>query len=427
MFLDIVRDLTVRFAKYKCLYRLDTTAHSYSKLLRSSVKNEPINMRGSQNASPKLLSSHRKTPSKRTTVGESTLQPFEHMTSTLNEPNVRFSVAERESQVEHHFPPSRQSVNIREEEPQHRLSHAKTSSHRKPRESVDVYAQKEVIVPREMIIHAFRNNLSKNETFIDCSGIGGVFVEIFQNAGLRVHDKAVWKLVQEIKDFMPRKLSEKGFLDLFDLSQTKEFLACFNGSVAADMTMPLEFSPGHLNQSPELERNRSFSIDKNDSTLRSFSAITNNELSPVQSRLNDKSISHAGDHSFQLNRSIDAHNRSSLGHRDNNCVLDQIGEHGQHLANNTSLRKSNYYHSLSSDTTDTQKHMYESSDPVKDSTPVQWNVIYGNEVAEFFAKLLPYSLTPPRPVIGKETQNTMIKEIMPSTLEHLLLSTILGK
>lgn len=61
-----------------------------------------------------------------------------------------------------------------------------------------------------------------------------------------------------------------------------------------------------------------------------------------------------------------------------------------------------------------------------DFTEIKPADFYGNELAELYAKISPHTVTPPRPIFNKEMQQSVLKEVLPSTSEYQLIDSILG-
>ena len=51
---------------------------------------------------------------------------------------------------------------------------------------------------------------------------------------------------------------------------------------------------------------------------------------------------------------------------------------------------------------------------------------YGNEVCELYMKISPHTVAPPRPIFSKEMQQSILKEVLPTSSEYQLIGSMLG-
>jgi len=277
----------------------------------------------------------------------------------------------------------------------------------------------------EQVKSIFMKNIPEGQTFIDCSCIGGILIELFKELNATIEDKKVWKLLQEINDFIPRKLTSKTFLDLFYLPQTRNFIGQHN--IPLDTT-PIK-SESVLNSSvrySEKALNQSLSTGNKSSGLHSLSTITNTGLSPPRETETLKPFSRKDRESVSINKSSLPESRETQSRM--SVVEKTEGEFGiiSHLLNDSSIHKTGgHHHSLSIDSSYTRSSIDELSLAHNYST-IKWCDLYGAGLGELFKQLMSYSLTPPKPIMGKEVQNAILKEVNAPSTESSLMSSILG-
>lgn len=376
-----------------------------------------------------MLSSRRRTPAKRPSVTEQlgSQQTARSIVSNRKEEPVRNTSSRKEKQRPQEVNQSQQSLKSKEQ------SLASDGFNINPLNSEVA----DTLTPSEngknlmeAAIAAFRRNLPSNEMFIDCSCVGAIFIELFKDLKIKVADKAVWKLIQEITDFIPRKLTEQSFLDLFALPQTKEFLTEFKINANMEYTIPRlsDIFPNNSQQIYDMIPDRSFTTDIKSSTLHSLSPITDNPLllnTEKQSSKSNQSRSSVGNSSKNLLRDRASKSRLSIDSKPSN-ISGSGTDSSYQTINESMLKKALYGHSLITDSSLTNKSSL-TGESNNDYGAVQWDELYGKDLANLFGQLLPYSVTPPRPIFGKETQMTILKELVLPSSEYTLLSSLLGK
>ncbi len=289
--------------------------------------------------------------------------------------------------------------------------------------------------PFELAIDLFRKNLPANTNWIDCSCIGAIFIEFFRELQIEVNDKTAWGIINEITDFIPRKVTEQSFTDLLILPQIKSFLSQFNISIQSNRPKPGRLSTHNSRRTagPVERKNQFISTDKKNETLHSFSVISSSGVSPREekSRSNHQHI---------------LQSRESTGNLTNQLMIDtglankfDKNPHNESFASilNTSYQtsshepgsqKAGYFHSLtSSNTSCTNKTSAEEAEFLNSYTVMKWEDVYGKELSELFGQLLPYAVTPPKPIVDKEINSSLRKEIPPTSSEYMLLSRILDQ
>ena len=281
----------------------------------------------------------------------------------------------------------------------------------------------------EQVKSIFQRNIPEEQNYIDCSCLGGVFIEIFKELKATIENKKVWKLLQEIDDFIPKKLTVKTFLDLFNLPQTKDFIT--------QNEIPLDFTPlksesminSSVRYSEKAVNQSSLSIGNKSSGLHSLSSVTNTGLSPSKNNEILKPFSRKDRESISVNQSSLPESRETQSRM---SVVEKEGEFGgidmsSHLLNESSIHKPlGHHHSLSLDTSYDMRTSFDDPNLAINYTIVKWNDLYGGGLGELFRQLMSYSLTPPKPIMGKEVQNVILKEVSAPSTENSLMSSILA-
>jgi len=287
--------------------------------------------------------------------------------------------------------------------------------------------------PFEIALDLFRKNLPANTNFIDCSCIGAILIEFFKELQIEVSDKTAWGIINEITDFIPRKVTEKSFMDLLILPQIKTLLSQFNIILNSNPPRLGRLSTHNLRAGG----NQLISTDKKNSSLHSFSVISSSGISPREEKSRNS-------HHHLLQ------SRESTGNLSNKLMIDTglankfdknptLKDHNDSFASilNTSYQtsshepgsqKAGYFHSLtSSNTSCTNKTTSEEVEFLHSYTVMKWEDVYGKELSELFGQLLPYAVTPPKPIVDKEINSSLRKEIPTSSSEYMLLSRILDQ
>lgn len=95
-------------------------------------------------------------------------------------------------------------------------------------EGVPVDLQQEEEDPSETILalalSLYKNRLPSNSIFIDSAHLKNIFSELLQTLRIEYNPDDVQELIATISDFIPKKLTEQGFIDLFSLTEVSDFL-----------------------------------------------------------------------------------------------------------------------------------------------------------------------------------------------------------
>jgi len=176
------------------------------------------------------------------------------------------------------------------------------------------------------------------------------------------------------------------------------------------------------------------SSDKKNSTLHSFSVITSSGISPreekTRSRESTGNLANKLMINTELANKFDKNPHLMKDHH--NDSFASILNTSSHISNDPSSQKSSqkagYFHSLTSNNTScTNKTSLEDAEILQNYSVMKWEDVYGKDLAELFGQLLPYAVTPPKPILDKEIHSSLQKEIPSSSSEYMLLSRILEK
>ncbi len=283
------------------------------------------------------------------------------------------------------------------------------------------YQEKEISIIKIKTI--FQQNITDKQSYIDCASLGGILLELFKQYDPNLEDKSFWRLLQEINDFIPRKLTLRSFLELFNLQQTKDFL--LQNGIQVERTP--SYSERLANHTTRSERNPFISTGVKSSTLHSLSSLKNSScLSQGDEKL--KFTFQKDVISLPDEQEIPRESLANIYEEENEKIIQQ-GNSQRNSHHSIELLEPKTSHSnLDSSYISSSKQSF-SEDPslLKKYTLVNWCDVYGSGLGELFNQLLPYSLTPPKPILGKETHKVILKDILKESSEFSLLSSVLGK
>ena len=281
-----------------------------------------------------------------------------------------------------------------------------------------------------------------------------------------IENYEILNLLEEIQDFVPRKLTEKTFLDLFHLPQMIKFLNNSNVPMTLTATNITDFILTNSNREPG-STNKSLIIESKISSLHSLSTITSNPSSKdsryvhddinsinrtmrsiesvaskggkgigTKSRSNlDEKISsrRASVESIASKGSKGSKGSKDVGMKSRSNLDEKISSRRASIASSTNQsinssfnKKVSYSHSLSSGLPSSKNTGLGGDPSNKELNVIKWSDLYTDELAKLFVQLMPYSIIPPKPVLGKEAPNTSLKEVSHSSSECVLLSSILS-
>lgn len=283
----------------------------------------------------------------------------------------------------------------------------------------------------------FRERVPKNKDYLTSLNLINVFKDFLNTFKIDVSESVLEELFDEIEDFVPRKITEKSFVDLFHLPRIKEFLldlgvplnyqtARFAGISKHTEVEVLDIDYDQPEKSPQTndkrstrsrenfgERNkqkRQGSVGKSgskfdqDNSIHSISMITNAESFIKPSETDIPNI---------------RHKRQSLDTTLNLSKLDDIPP---------SSKKKNYFrHSLTeSDFKNMQKASPKDNQEHEQIVKLSLKDLIGTTAGSSYHQLTQYAMTPPRPIFNKDPQPNILKDVVPNSSEFNLISNILS-
>ena len=75
----------------------------------------------------------------------------------------------------------------------------------------------------DLALPLFRKKLLNNEIYIEACHLIEIFIEIFEVLKIHVNHEDIHQLINSISDFIPKKIIEQGFIDLFNFPQVMNF------------------------------------------------------------------------------------------------------------------------------------------------------------------------------------------------------------
>jgi len=100
-------------------------------------------------------------------------------------------------------------------------------------------------------LQLYKKILPKNSIFIDSTHLKKIFTELFKALQVDHNPDDVQGLINDISDFIPKKLTEQGFIDLFYLTEVNDFLVKHN---IFDHSQTARFTETYFNNQPTEEQ-----------------------------------------------------------------------------------------------------------------------------------------------------------------------------
>lgn len=101
-----------------------------------------------------------------------------------------------------------------------------------------------------LAISLFRKKVSNNEIYIEAYHLKEIFIEIFEALDIHIKHTEIHQLINLISDFIPKKIIEQGFIDLFNFPQVTDFFVKHHVIEASETA---RFTGNHLNIQEEHE------------------------------------------------------------------------------------------------------------------------------------------------------------------------------
>ena len=282
----------------------------------------------------------------------------------------------------------------------------------------------------DMLCKCFRKYGGKTQGYIYSHHLVTILKEVLVWFKLDVDLENYDELMNNIKEFVPLKVTEQTFLDIFQLPKVTEFFAKHGVQISfqtARFTGLLPFSTEKRtadfsgqrkvrDHADELTHQpNSFELKAEDLRYESARKSTNVQSSPVILRNKRDSTTtqalqasqYSGTRSY---RAMDSKRKTSRDYMSGGDNCDE-------------QKKSRICHSLSTGMV-TQRNEFDSEDPV---APFTLADLYDPTAAQLFEMLCQYALTPPRPIISKESNQIMLKDLAPSAHDFQLLAKLLSK
>ena len=98
-----------------------------------------------------------------------------------------------------------------------------------------------------LALSLYKNRLPPNSIFIDSTHLKNIFSELLQTLRIEYNPDDVQELITTISDFIPKKLTEQGFIDLFSLTEVSDFLIRNN---IFEHSQTARFTESFLNNNP---------------------------------------------------------------------------------------------------------------------------------------------------------------------------------
>ena len=95
-----------------------------------------------------------------------------------------------------------------------------------------------------LALFIYRKRLSNNEIFIEAYKLKEIIIEIFEALNINVQQEEINQLISSISDFIPKKIIEQGFIDLFNFSQVNDFFMKHQALKASETA---RFTGNHMN------------------------------------------------------------------------------------------------------------------------------------------------------------------------------------
>ena len=209
-----------------------------------------------------------------------------------------------------------------------------------------------------------------------------------------------------------------------------KFLNNSNVPMTLTATNITDFILTNSNREPG-STNKSLVIESKISSLHSLSTITSNPSSKNSGYVPDdinsinRSMRSIESAASKGSKGVGIKSRSNVDEK-NSSRRASIASSTNQSINSSLYKKVSYCHSLSSGLPSSKNTGLGGELANKELNAIKWSDVYMDELAKLFVQLMPYSITPPKPVLGREALNTSLKEVPHSSSECILLSSILS-
>lgn len=126
-------------------------------------------------------------------------------------------------------------------------------------EQIDLPAEEEDLSETilALALSLYKNRLPQNSIFIDSMHLQNIFSELLQTLRIEYNSDDVQELLSTISDFVPKKVTEQGFIDLFSLNEVSDFLIRHN---IFEYSQTARFTESFLQNNPRPTEEPGFDI-----------------------------------------------------------------------------------------------------------------------------------------------------------------------
>lgn len=287
----------------------------------------------------------------------------------------------------------------------------------------------------DILYKSFQNYGGKSHGFIYSHHLITILKELLAFFKVEVKAEAYDELLNEIKDYIPAKITEQTYLDVFQIPMMTEFLsrhnvlinfqtARFTGFFSSGSRI-FQKTREHLSASNHHIEQQSF-MNQSDSQFE----LSNLKIATHGASLHEQSFQFLGTNTkeHRLERPFNCSFPSASPARDQDRARKLEGTRRKRMMGSdlsggrhseaSENKKSRFMHSLSTELA-TESNFEAGNE-------IHFNDIYHPKASSLLEALYQYAVTPPRPIFCKESTQNLLKNLVPSTTEFQILSKILS-
>ena len=287
----------------------------------------------------------------------------------------------------------------------------------------------------ERALKIFIKYCSKEVKYVDESQLIFIFKDLLSHFKIEIPLQHLENALKDINDFIPKKITEQVFLDIFQIPKLIEFFSQHSINLnlqTARFAGLFGSTPQHSGSNTIKTCNNSKINEENNFSIHNISIVSQNaenlNTNDSFSKMVEKNL---------LDCNKENTTKRALITRTSSRHDLETNKYANNTNNGSeSKRYSKYFHSLNNSEITTHQDSFHQS-RLKNTAhaelktnsfenPYYLEELYIKDSALDFQKLLPYSTTPPRPIFNKESHAVIIKDLVQSHAEYGLLLSLLS-